>query len=286
MPHKKDSDPGLPAGPPAEGATRSSQNISAVGDVLQRTPRRGPGRKAKDLDPPPQVVVPYHSSDKKLKEKWTSERAKDLANLPSPFRMLLLGPPGGGKSCIIKNLVIHQRPRFKEVYVIHEDHSSDPNTPGTTEYDDLDPTLMMSEVPNLRFWNTVCAEDNPDGRPVKRLIILDDLEMKGPERLKNLQTLFRYVSSHKGFSLMLSFQNFFGLEPVIKKCSNVFVVWRPRDRDEIGRIEKRVGLDQGVLKDIFDAVAHDEHDSIMIDHTHQSPAPLRLNLFTPIEITP
>ena len=85
---------------------------------------------------------------------------------------------------------------------------------------------------------------------------------------------------------MCAFQNFFGLEPVIKKCSNVFVIWLPRDRDEIGRIEKRVGLEKGVLKEIFDAVAHDEHDSIMIDHTRGTSAPLRLNIFTPIEIVP
>ena len=240
--------------------------------------------RKKERGPPPQFVVPYDSSDKRLKEKWTPERSKDLANLPSPFRMLLLGPPGGGKSCVIKNLIIHQRPRFQEVYVIHEDHSSDPDAPGTTEYDELDPTLMMSEVPNLRFWNAVCAEDDPDTPPVKRLVILDDLEMKGSERLKNLQTLFRYVSTHKGFSLMCTYQNFFGLEPVIKKCANVFVIWKPRDRDEIGRIEKRVGLEQGTLRDIFDAVARDEHDSIMVDHTAGTSAPLRLNIFTPIEI--
>ena len=246
--------------------------------------RRQKMHRKKDRRPPPLKVVPFDSSDKRLREKWTAGRAKDLANIPSPFRMLLLGPPGGGKSCLIKNIVIHQRPRFKEVFVIHEDHSADPDAPGTTEYDDLDPTLMMSEVPNLKFWNTICAEDDEDAPPVKRLVILDDLEMKGSDRLKNLQTLFRYVSSHKGISLMCTYQNFFGLEPVIKKCSNVFVVWRPRDRDEIGRIEKRVGLEKGTLKEIFDAVAPDEHDSICIDHTKNSPAPLRLNLFTPIEI--
>lgn len=170
--------------------------------------------------------------------------------------------------------------------MIHEDHSADPEAPGTTEYDDLDPTLMMNEVPDLRFWNQVCAGDDEKGPPVKRLVILDDLEMKGSDRLKNLQTLFRYVSSHKGFSLCLSFQNFFGLEPVIKKCANIFVVWLPRDRDEIGRIEKRVGLDKGVLKEIFAAVAHDEHDSICIDHTKGTVAPLRLNLFHPILLEP
>ena len=119
-------------------------------------------------------------------------------------------------------MVIHQRPRFKEVFVIHEDHSNDEAAPGTTEYDDPEPTLMMSDVPDLKFWNAVCAEDDPDKPPVKRLVILDDLEMKGPERLKNLQTLFRYVSSHKGFLLCLNHQNFFGLEPVIKKVSNIY----------------------------------------------------------------
>src|SRR4051812_17814625 len=100
------------------------------------------------------------------------------------------------------------------------------------------PALLMT--PDLRFWNAV---------------ILDD-EMKGPERLKNLQTLFRYVSSHKGFSLCLSHQNFFGLEAVIKKVSNIFVIWKPRNRDEIGRDRR---------KEIFDAVAHDEHDCICVD---------------------
>ena len=236
-------------------------------------------------DPPPQKVVPFECSDKRIEEKWTPERAKDLANFPYPFRMLLLGPPGGGKSTLLKNIVIHQRPRFQEVYVIHEDHSDDPEAPGTTEYDDLDATMILNEVPNLKFWNERCADDE-GGPPVKRLVILDDLEMKGAERLKNLQTLFRYVSSHKNFSLGMAHQNFFGLEPVIKKCSNIFVVWRPRDRDEIGRIEKRVGLDKGALKDIFDAVAPNDYDSICVDHTRNSPAPLRLNLWTPIEVLP
>ena len=73
-------------------------------------------------------------------------------------------------------------------------------------------------------------------------------------------------------------------EPVIKKCANIFVLWKPRDRDEIGRIEKRVGLEKGMLKAMFDMFVKDEHDSITVDHTKGSPHPLRLNLFQPIEI--
>ena len=44
----------------------------------------------------PKAIVPYHSADKRLIEEWTPGR--DPANFPSPFRMLLLGPPGGGKT--------------------------------------------------------------------------------------------------------------------------------------------------------------------------------------------
>ena len=108
--------------------------------------------------------------------------------------------------------------------------------------------------------------------------------MKGPERLKNLQTLFRYVSSHKGFTIYMAYQNFFGLEAVIKKVSNVFIVWRPHDRDEMELIGKRVGLDKGLLREVFDTVCENEHDSICIDHTKKSPAPLRLNITQPIEV--
>lgn len=232
----------------------------------------------------PQEIVLFDCVDKRLKEKWTRKRAEDLWNFPSPFRMLLLGEPGGGKSCLIKNVVIHQRPYFDKVYVVHEDHSDDPECPGTTEYDDLDATAIMSEVPNLAYWNNELAQDDPDGPPVKRLCILDDLEMKGAERLKNLQTLFRYVSSHKGVSVCLAYQQFFGLEPVIKKLSNIFVLYRPRDRDEVGRIEKRVGLEKGTLKELFQTFCKGAHDSICVDLTG-SPAPLRFNIIHPIEET-
>ena len=61
-------------------------------------------------------------------------------------------------------------------------------------------------------------------------------------------------------------------------------IWKPRDRDEIGRIEKRVGLEKGMLKTMFDMLVKDEHDSITVDHTRNSPSTLRLNLFQPIEI--
>jgi len=234
----------------------------------------------------PLAVVPFGCSDKRIHEEWTAERAKDLANFPSPFRMLLLGPPGGGKSTLIKNLVIHQRPRFDEVFIVHQDSATESQAVGTTEYDDLDATAIMSEVPGLDFWNAVCAQDDPKGRPVKRLVICDDLEMKGAskDRLKNLGILVRYASSHKGFSVCIAHQDFFGLPPLLKKVANVFVLWKSRARNEMAYIDDRCGLDKGTLKELFRTIATGPRDSLCIDHSFNTPAPLRLNIFQPIRL--
>ena len=102
-------------------------------------------RKKKRLPMPPKEIVPIRCADKLGVEKWDEERAKDLANFPSPARILLIGSCGVGKSTLIKNLIIHARPRFKEVYLIHEDAHA------TKEYDDLEQTEKFDEVPPLDF---------------------------------------------------------------------------------------------------------------------------------------
>ena len=168
--------------------------------------------------------------------------------------------------------------------MVHEDYREDGS--GTTEYNDADPTAMLGDVPPLEYWNEVCATDDPSGPPVKRLVILDDLELTGAnrERLRNLAILFRYVSTHKGMSVILCHQSFFDLPGVIKKCSNLFILWRPRANSEYALLDNRCGVPKGTLRMLFDEVAPGERDSIMIDHTANSPAPLRLNIWQPISI--
>ena len=179
---------------------------------------------------------------------------------------------------------MHQRRRFDQLFVVHEDYREDGS--GTSEYDDCDPTAMLGDVPDLLYWNEITAGDDPDGPPVKRLVILDDLELTSAnrERLKNLALLFRYVSSHKGMSIILCHQSFFDVPAVVKKCSNVFVIWKPRATSEYALLDNRCGLQKGTLRMLFKDIAPGERDSVMIDHTSGSPAPIRLNLWQPISI--
>lgn len=226
----------------------------------------------KKLPRPPKRIQAIRNKDKIGSEGWDERRAKNIGNFPSPSRLLLLGNCGRGKSTLVKNLIMHQRPRFKEVYVIHEDAEF------TKEWDDIQPTQMLSEVPGIDFWER-------DGSFIKRAVVVDDLEVgvAHKERLKNLAILFRYCSTHKGLTVYFCHQNFFSTPPIVRKMASVFVIWKPTALNEMGMIANRVGYRTEDLEELFKTVATKHRDSICIDLTENTPAPLRLNIWKKIE---
>jgi energy-coupling factor transporter ATP-binding protein EcfA2 len=227
----------------------------------------------KNCGKPPKRIVAIKNKDKRGHESWNPSRAKDIGNFPSPARILLLGPCGVGKSTLIKNLILHQRPRFEEVVLIHEDSEF------TKEYDDLDVTEKLSDVPGIDYWEY-------DGPYIKRAVIIDDLELTSAnkERMKNLAILFRYCSTHKGLTIYFAHQSFFDVTSLVKKMANIYVLWKPRAYSELALIENRVGYAKGTLKELFQTVATGHRDSITVDLTEGTPAPLRKNIWERISV--
>lgn len=219
----------------------------------------------------PQKLVDIKNADKAgWQEFWTKNRAKDISNFPHPSRVCLIGPPNSGKSFICKHLLMHQRPMFKELYVIHGDSDV------TTEFDDLEPTMMLDSFPPVEFY---------DGK-VKTLVIVDDVEYSNlsREQLARLHKLARYVSSHKNVTLYFTHQSFFDLPILVRKMCNVFCIWKPRSTTELKLISNRIGLKPEEVENIFENTCNQYRDFLTVDLHINTPATYRKNLFEKIDI--
>jgi hypothetical protein len=215
----------------------------------------------------PSRIIPIDNPDKEFHESWTSGR--NLLNFPHPFRAVMLGPPNVGKSTVCKNLILRAKPEFEEVYVVHCD-------PGfTKEYDDLgDCCTVLDTVPH---------QDEFEGE-VKTLVILDDLEFKFMDKnqKRNLDRLYGYVSTHKNISCCLCSQDPFNVPPIVRRCANLWVLWKMTDLDALGTCARRTGMETSAFKNIFSNIMIDQHDSLWIDLTDKTPLKLRKNGYIPI----
>lgn len=213
----------------------------------------------------PNEIIPIPNPDKLFHEKW--KKGRNMLNIPHPFRAVALGPPNVGKTTIVKNLILRQDPPFEEVFVIHCD-------PGyTKEYEDVE-AKMLEAIP---------APDEWEGK-VKTLVILDDLEFKtmGREQRHNLDRLYGFVSTHKNISCVLCSQDPFNVPPIVRRCSNLWILWRLTDLDAMATCARKSGMKASVFKEIFDKLLTRPKDSLWLDLTDGSPYPIRKNGYTVI----
>ena len=176
-----------------------------------------------------------------------------LNRMVTPFRALFCSRPNGGKSTCMVNcfLQIQTGIPFEIVIVVQPSSSS--------EWDFIDPTMIVNDIPNVE---SIIDEDNK-----KTLIIFDDFDLTKLNRIQqqNFSMLFRYISSHKNISCMLSYQSFFDIPPIIRKCCNYFYIWKTQNIDEINIISKRCGFNKKVFQKLFKKYIHDKHDFLLID---------------------
>ena len=204
----------------------------------------------------PNRILPIENPDKKFHEKWGPRR--NLLNFPHPFRAVMLGPPNVGKSTVCKNIIMKAKPEFDEIFVVH----CDPNF--TQEYDDLgDGCTILEKIP---------CQDEFEGL-VKTLVILDDLEFKfmDNQQKRNLDRLYGYASTHKNISCCLCSQDPFNVPPIVRRCANLWVLWKMTDLQAMSTCARRTGMRSLAFKSIFDNLMKEPHDSLWIDLTDHHP---------------
>lgn len=216
----------------------------------------------------PNRIIDIPNPDKLFHEKWFKNR--NMLNIPHPFRCVLLGPPNTGKTLMVKNLLLRANPPFKKVYIIH----CDPDF--TQEYDDIEGEFLKF-IPSPQEW---------EGKE-KTMIILDDLEFNfmPKDQKRNLDRLFGNVSTHKNISVCLCSQDPFSVPNIVRKCSNLWILWKVSDLDELGVVARRTGFKSSSFKSLFKDIITGPHDSLWIDKTKDSPFPLRKNGFENIIVS-
>ena len=214
--------------------------------------------------PLPKSLLAIKNSDKDYHEKWIP--GADLLDFPHPFRGVLLGPPNCGKTTTVKNILLRQTPHFERFYVIHCDGNF------TQEYDDIQAKLL-TRIPAPEEW---------PGKS-KTLVVVDDLELKTlrVDQRKALDRLFGYVSTHKNISVLLCSQDPFNVPAIVRRCSNLWVLWPGKDVDAVQTCARKCGVD---LRTLF-AQCEEPRDSIWIDMTDHSPQTMRLNGYRQIPET-
>lgn len=219
----------------------------------------------------PQKIIDIPNADKKgWTETWTPARSKNLGNFPHPSRIAFIGPPSVGKSFMMKNMLLQQRPMFQELYIIHGDSTC------TKEWDDCDPTMMMEDFPCVEFYDA----------KVKTLVIIDDVEFShlNKEQVARMNKLVRYVSSHKNVTVYVSHQSFVDLPILIRKLCNVFIIWKPRSTMELKLIANRIALDPDQMEYVFEHICDQYRDSLCVDMHFNTPAMYRKNIFEKIDL--
>ncbi len=223
-------------------------------------------KKRKKRQRLPQELIYIPNADKKFHEKW--EDGDDLLDFPHPVRILLAsgGKPNLRKTNSLKNIICRQSPPFEKIYLIHCGGKI------TKEYEDFNVELL-DEIPD--------PYDEEIFDPEKKtLLILEDLNFKdGFSRIqrKKIDRIYGYTSTHQNLSIMTTSQGFFAIPHMVRLMSNVLVLWRSADLDSMETIRRRVDLKKEDWYYILDNFLKKPYDSLWIDNTKNSPAPLRLN---------
>ena len=216
----------------------------------------------------PKQIIPLPNKDKdSWHESWYPKR--NPLNIPHPFRAVALGPPNSGKTTVVKNILIRAYPQFKRVYLIHCDGEN------SREYEDVNGIEIMNEIPQPEEWD---GED-------KSLVILDDIEFGAQNKLQKraLDRLFGYVSTHKNISVICCNQDPFCVPSIVRRCCNLFILWKQIDLDSLATCARKTGLRSDAFKALFDQLFTNPKDSLWLDLTDKSSYPMRLNGFKPIK---
>ena len=222
------------------------------------------GKKKTTSQGLPHRIIALPNADKGFHES-VDKLHENKANFPHPFRMALMGAPNSGKSTLAANLILHQSPPFERVVVWHCDAETKEWSHTTDE--------VVTQCPNI-------DDFDPD---IKNCCVIDDIALKalGKEEKMRCDRLLGAWSTHRNISIILTSQQANQLPANLRRCCNVFCLWKSTDAQSLRDIALKCGIEASELGSLL-KLLETPKDSLCVDLTG-SPYRYRRNIFEVIE---
>lgn len=231
----------------------------------------------------PQQIIALPNPDKH-DEKWS--KGRDPLDFPCPTRAIISAPPNTGKSTIILNMILRAKPEYKKIWVAHcseltKEYDILKNEDDKFCDDDKTDVTISDVLPPMSWFKEKGDNENSD-RKTKKLVILDDInyktiDKKGAKKdAVPLDRLFGFYSSHMFCSTIATCQNFYNLDPAIKRMCNLLIIGKVNDALCMKSMAQKIGYHFEVFEKYLKLLEHN-HDTLWFDLTNQTPYPVRLN---------
>ena len=174
-----------------------------------------------------------------------------------PFRMLIIGGSGAGKTQTLLNLIHNMNGTFNKIYVITK-NKHEPLYEYLEEKlkDDISVIEGIDDAPDL---------DKDISKKDQTLIVMDDLVLE-----KNQKPLEEYFirARKQNASLVYISQSYFAVPPMIRKNLNYLIIKRLSNQPDLFRImrEYSLGVEKDVLLKLYEeSIKDNKQDFLLVD---------------------
>ena len=249
----------------------------------------------------PKKVLEIPNVEKKNHEVWTPGR--DLFDFPKPYRWLITGAPNSGKTSLILNHLLHcnapqSKSKFDKIFLLHprnftpgvSDDQLEKNEGVIVSNPDLPPEyegvecIHLAYLPSEKFWSAM----NPKHR-LKMLLIVDDIDLsslvkRSLSRQRIVNKTVSYSSTHSNLSIIVTSQSpSTQLPPIVLQMCNIVTLYPITDKYKVYVLATKLSIDSKLLFEYL-KLLKGMHDTLTLDMTLNTPMPLRINIYEPVEV--
>ena len=198
---------------------------------------------------------------KKIPQKYLTKTHNPNFNIHGiklPFRMLIIGGSGAGKTQTLMNLIHNMGNTFNDIYII----TKNKNEP---IYEYLEDKLGSKGVSVVEGIENAPDLDKDINKEDQTLIVMDDLVLE-----RNQKPLEEYFirARKQNASLVYISQSYFAVPPIIRKNLNYLVIKQLANLPDLFRImrEYSLGVDKKILLKLYEnSTTDNKQDFLLVD---------------------